>query len=211
MSAPAPAAASLDVQPDVQPDAPPADPLALLASWLDEAAQQQVSEPMSLALATVDAQARVSNRIVRVLDAGPDGLLFTSHDSSRKARQFATSTQAAGLLYWRENGRQVEICGPVVAASQEESDALWHKRPRTVNAVSALSRQSAPLDDAGRLRREAGELAGTDEPLARPDRWRGYRLVPEVLEFWVKDPLGLHQRLRYERSADAWTVARLQP
>jgi pyridoxamine 5'-phosphate oxidase len=45
-----------------------------------------------------------------------------------------------------------------------------------------------------------------------PDNWGGYRLVPEVFEFWQGRPNRLHDRFRFEQDATgAWKPVRLAP
>jgi pyridoxamine 5'-phosphate oxidase len=50
---------------------------------------------------------------------------------------------------------------------------------------------------------------GDDVP--RPPFWGGYRVVPITVEFWQGRPHRLHDRFRYERSGDGWTIRRLAP
>ena len=44
-----------------------------------------------------------------------------------------------------------------------------------------------------------------------PDFWGGYRVRPEVVEFWQGRPNRLHDRLRYRRDGQAWVIERLSP
>jgi pyridoxamine 5'-phosphate oxidase len=44
-----------------------------------------------------------------------------------------------------------------------------------------------------------------------PDFWGGYRVVPDAVEFWQGRPDRLHDRFRYARADQGWTVARLSP
>ncbi len=37
------------------------------------------------------------------------------------------------------------------------------------------------------------------------------RVTPTAFEFWQGRSSRLHDRLRYERSVDGWTIERLQP
>ena len=50
------------------------------------------------------------------------------------------------------------------------------------------------------------------QPVPRPPHWGGYRVVPELIEFWQGQPSRLHDRLRYQRQADgSWKIDRLAP
>ena len=46
---------------------------------------------------------------------------------------------------------------------------------------------------------------------ARPPHWGGYRVLPEVMEFWQGRENRLHDRLLYRRSGSAWKRSRLAP
>lgn len=191
---------------------PPDDPLQLLRSWFDSAVADAVQQPGALALATVDARRRVSNRIVQVLHVRPAGLVFASHTDSRKGRELAGTPWASGVLYWREVGRQVSVSGPARPLPAGESDALWDARPVSTYPMSVAAHQSAPLLDEEALRERARELGRNGSALPRPDRWTGYLLEPEAVEFWQSEPQdGLHRRLRYEREGSSWLTRRLQP
>lgn len=197
-------------------DAPPPEPGGLVKAWLSAAAGRRVREPRSLALATADRRGRASNRIVTVLDVTADGLLFTSHTTSRKGRELAETGWASGLLYWRETGQQIAISGPVRLLDGDRADDLWYSRPVPLHPMTAASRQSEPLQDVAQLRAEAGRLAAAGAPLPRPARFAGYLLTPAVVEFWCASSDRLHRRLRYERpesanGTGAWNVTRLQP
>jgi pyridoxamine-phosphate oxidase len=203
-------AAAADL-PSPEHAAPSPEPIGLLRDRLDSAAQQGVTEAATLALATSDASGHASNRIVRVLQVTPAGLVFTSHSGSQKGRELAATNWASGVLYWREINQQVILTGPVEQLSRADSDALWAGRPIAAQAMSAASRQSAPLDDEETLRADALRLAAPGLPLPRPESWSGYLLVPATVEFWQGRPDGLHLRWYYERVSDRWNARRLQP
>lgn len=192
-------------------DEPPADPIGLLREWFDGAAERGVSEPGVVALATADAGGRASNRMVQTIEITERGLVFTSHTGSQKGRDLAATGWASGVLYWRETSRQVVLTGPVERLSAAESDALWAARPPGTHPMSAVSRQSEPLDDEEALRAEARRLADSGQALPRPEAWAGYQLLPSSVEFWQGSPDRLHRRLRYARVDGGWTSGRLQP
>ncbi|PPS67514.1 MULTISPECIES: phenazine biosynthesis FMN-dependent oxidase PhzG [Streptomyces] len=192
--------------------APPAEPMELLRTWFDSAVADAVREPGALALATVDAQGLVSNRIVQVLTIRTTGLVFASHSDSRKGRDLAETGWASGVFYWREAARQVSVSGPARPLPDAESEALWAARPVATHPMSVAAHQSAPLPDEDALRRRARELGRDGSALPRPDRWLGYLLEPASVEFWQADPEDrLHRRLRYERDGSGWRTGRLQP
>jgi pyridoxamine 5'-phosphate oxidase len=92
-------------------------------------------------------------------------------------------------------------------------DAYFASRARDSQVGAWASDQSRPLD-----RRETFEqrfddvkrrFEGADVP--RPPYWRGYRLVPEVIEFWTDRPHRLHERRLFSRVGDGWTEGLLYP
>jgi pyridoxamine 5'-phosphate oxidase len=50
---------------------------------------------------------------------------------------------------------------------------------------------------------------GADIP--RPEHWGGWRIVPEMVEFWQGRPSRLHDRIRYRRLSQEWVIERLAP
>jgi dihydrophenazinedicarboxylate synthase len=191
-------------------EAPPEDPLPLLERWLEIADERGVREPRALALATADAAGRPSNRILLLKQIAP-ALVFAGSYESRKGRDLAENPRAAGTLYWRETLQQIVVEGPVARMSEAESDAIFGERPQAGQATTVASEQGRSLADPAELREAAGSLAHQAEPLRRPARWGGYRLDPDLIEFWHGSPDRLHRRLLYTKTGDGWTHRRLQP
>ncbi|MFC4035369.1 phenazine biosynthesis FMN-dependent oxidase PhzG [Streptomyces polygonati] len=195
-------------------DTPPADPIGLLRSWLDSAVERAVRESHAVVLATADAEGQPSTRVLLVKELDARGLVFTSFTGSRKGRDLAVRPSASMTFYWRETLQQITVAGPVETLSAADSDRLFAERPLAARATTAVSRQSRPLESEADLKDRAGALVAAGGPVDRPGEWSGYRLVPEVVEFWYGSPDRLHRRLRYELSADepaGWRWARLQP
>ena len=85
------------------------DPLTLFSQWLEEATATEVNDPNAMALATLDGDGTLSNRIV--LLKGHDGLgfrFFTNFDG-RKGRALRDNPRAAALFHWKTLDRQVRL------------------------------------------------------------------------------------------------------
>jgi pyridoxamine-phosphate oxidase len=190
-------------------DDPPADPLPLLKRWLQLADERGVREPRALALATADGEGRPSSRILLLKQVTP-ALVFAGSYESRKGRELEANPRAAGTLYWRETLQQVTVEGPVRRLSEAESDAIFGDRPPRAQATTVASEQGKSLEDPKALRDAANSLTA-DEALSRPTRWGGWRLDPDLVEFWHGTPDRLHRRLLYIRSENGWEHQRLQP
>ena len=194
------------------------DPLAAFARWLEEALAvgggtgRGYEEPNAMVLATATPDGRPSARIVLLRGLDERGFVwFTGYDS-RKGEELAANPRAALVFHWPAVHRQVRVEGGVERTSPAESDAYFASRPRGSQVASAASPQSRPV--AGREALEAlvaAVAAANPDALLRPERWGGYRLVPDVVEFWQGRLNRLHDRVRFTREGDGWAVARLAP
>ena len=164
------------------------DPLALFREW--------VPDPFEVALATATPDGRPSLRLVLLKSADEQGFTFFTGYSSRKGRELEANPRAA-LLFHRE-GLQVRVEGPVERVPDEESDAYWASRPAGSRRSAAASHQSEPIGSREEL--EAAVAAQPAEP-PRPERWGGYRLVPDTYEFWRHRDDRLHERHSYRARA----------
>jgi pyridoxamine 5'-phosphate oxidase len=134
------------------------------------------------------------------------GFTFFSNYESRKGQELASNPYAA--LLFRTPDRQVRVEGRVERIPADESDAYWATRPAASRRSAAASHQSQPINSRGEL--EAAVAAQPAEP-PRPPHWGGYRLTPEVYEFWLHRDDRLHERHLFRRRGGGWQVVLLQP
>jgi pyridoxamine 5'-phosphate oxidase len=189
------------------------DPLALFGVWLTEARQREGAWGTALSLATTSATGRPSVRAVMLRGFDHDGLVFFTDDGSRKARELAENSWAAASFSWPQLRRQVQLEGPVSRLADDEADAVFADRPAERRLPLWAWRQDAPVADRAELETRLAERRQdlADTPIGRPPYWVGFRLNPDVIEFWQERPEGLHERLRYRQMGATWARQRLAP
>ncbi len=192
-------------------DEPPHHPLILLEKWLSDAHKLCVREPRGLVLSTVDQRGRPSSRVVLLKSVDDSGIIFATSASSAKGRDLAAHPFAAGNLWWCETMQQVSFEGTVTQLSEEESEIIFKGRPRTAQAVAALTQQSALLTNEAELREKIAQLVVSGGPIPRPHAMYAYRISPESMEFWHGSQDRFHKRLRYDLKEELWEWQRLQP
>jgi len=191
------------------------NPIKQFAKWYDEAIAQGVSEQdaTSMTLATATRAGKPDARIVLLKSFDDSGLVFYTNYESRKGKELAGNPQGCLLFYWSKLWRQVRIEGPVEQVSAAESEAYFRSRPLGSKIGAWASNQSGVVESREMLDQRYAELSeryGTDVP--RPPYWGGYRIHPEVIEFWQGRDNRLHDRLRYRLQADGtWVIERLGP
>lgn len=192
-----------------------ADPFTQFGRWFDEAAQLNMIEPNGMTLSTVDANGRPSGRVVLLKAWDSRGFVFYTNFESRKGQAMGVNPWAALTFWWREQERQVRIEGKIEKVAAEEADAYYNSRPRESRLGAWASPQSQPVAGRHVLATKLDEVGArfpADEPLPRPPFWGGYRLVPDMVEFWQGRRSRLHDRMVFRlRPDESWELVRLAP
>ncbi len=194
-------------------DSAGSDPIALFDRWFSSAKKAGLFLPEAIALATATPDGEPSVRMMLLKGFDARGFVFYTNYESRKAAELAENGRAAFLVYWNILHRQVRVEGTVVRLSEEESLAYFGTRARGSRLGAWASAQSSVLTSREELERRfqerKAEFDGDEVPL--PPFWGGFRLRPDVIEFWQGRVDRLHDRIRFRRDDDGWSVTRLYP
>lgn len=170
-------------------------------------------EPTAMVLATSDGAGRLSTRTVLLKALDADGFVFFTNLESNKGRQLRQNPHAAATFFWKSTYCQVQLQGDIAQVSDEEADAYFSTRDRGSQLGAWASLQSQPLESREFLLQRVAEFdqkfAGQEVP--RPDYWSGFRLQPDVVEFWHGAEYRLHDRFRYTQEGGEWREQRLYP
>ncbi|CAN5129938.1 pyridoxamine 5'-phosphate oxidase [soil metagenome] len=190
-----------------------ADPIALFEDWLKDARGTEPNDANAMGLSTVDASGTPDSRMVLLKDVDARGFTFYSNTRSAKGVELAGAPVAALLFHWKSLRRQIRVRGRVEPVTPAEADAYFATRARESRIGAWASDQSRPLPDRASLEaavaRETARFADQDVP--RPAWWTGWRVAPDVIEFWRDRPFRLHDRMRYVSRDGRWTRERLYP
>jgi pyridoxamine 5'-phosphate oxidase len=197
-------------------------PFDLVAEWLEEAARSEPNDPNAMVLSTCNQVGQPSSRMVLLkgLDGvghADRGLVFYTNRGSRKAAEIGANPQVSLVFHWKSLRRQVRIEGRVQPASEPEADAYFASRHRVSQLGAWASDQSQPLEHRRTLEQRLEEMEERfPGPVPRPPQWGGYRVVPDLFEFWQDMPYRLHDRTLFSRrdtsgAEPGWHEGKLYP
>lgn len=170
-------------------------------------------EPTAMALSTLGEEGGVSSRMVLLKEFTPAGFVFYTNLESIKGRQLARHPAAALVFHWKATRQQVRAEGRVEPVTDQEADAYFATRPRGSQLGAWASDQSRPTGGRAELlkRVAATEARYLGRPIPRPPHWSGFRLLPEMIEFWYGRRSRLHDRIRFTLRDGEWARERLFP
>ena len=188
------------------------DPIGQFRKWFSEATAAELVEPNAMVLSTTDGK-RPSSRTVLLKAYDERGFVFFTNYESRKAREIAMDAHVSLLFPWYPLERQVGIIGQAERISAAESLAYFASRPHGSRLGAWVSQQSAVISSRKFLEMKWDEMKRkfADGEIPLPSFWGGIRVIPAEIEFWQGRENRLHDRFRYLRAGESWTIERLAP
>ena len=201
---------------------PPAEVLQEFRALLNAARASGDTEPTAMTLATAGTDGAISARTVLLKDVDARGFVFYTNYHSNKGQDLQENPRAALLFLWKalslEVGLeakqvQVKIEGSVETVSASEADVYFAQRPRDSQIGAWASKQSETLASRDVLQQRIAEFSAKFEGVAvpRPPHWSGFRVLPNMIEFWFGAAHRLHERVRHELVDGVWQTRTLFP
>jgi pyridoxamine 5'-phosphate oxidase len=188
------------------------DPVTMFDRWFGDARDAGLYEPNAMVVSTVSADGQPSSRMVLLKGYSDAGFVFFTNQASRKGRELADEPRCALLFPWHPLERQVRVEGTASELPRADVAAYFSTRPRGAQLGAHASHQSRVVASRQELDAAYAEAQRTyPDEVPVPDEWGGYRVRPEVAEFWQGRPGRMHDRLVYHRDGDTWRTERLAP
>ena len=189
------------------------DPFKQFYSWMGDVLKTGIPDPTAMILCTVSPVGKPSSRMVLLKRSSEEGFDFFSNYESRKAKDLDKNDNASLLFFWKELERQVRIEGKVFKITASESDEYFFSRPIESQISAWASPQSSIIPNRKTLKDwyEEFEEIFQKSSCKRPPHWGGYRLVPNLIEFWQGRENRLHDRIEFQKTLQGWIMHRLAP
>jgi len=190
------------------------DPIEQFRIWLADADAEGIYEPNAMVLSTIGTDGRPSSRTVLLRGISDHGFAFYTDYTSRKGEALAAHPDVSLVFPWYPLHRQVLVTGAVEKVRAEDSDQYFSTRPRGSQIGAWASDQSQPIASRADLEVKVSDVEkrfADKETVPRPEKWGGFVVKPDTIEFWAGRRSRLHDRIHFQKTADGWQTTRLQP
>lgn len=185
-----------------------------LQTWLDDAIRAAAPEPNAMVLATANADGLPASRTVLCKGLDDRGVVFFTNYTSAKSHDLSATRYASATFPWYSLHRQATVRGIVEKVSSEETATYWASRPRGSQLGAWASPQSIVVSGRSALENALANVErrfADAEEVPVPPHWGGWRIRPEVVEFWQGRRDRMHDRLQFKLRHGQWKVERLGP
>ena len=187
-----------------------ADPIQQFRNWLNESIRAKLPEPNAMTLSTVDRENKPHSRIVLLKGIEKKGFVFYSNYKSDKGLEIEGNPNVSLCFLWKELERQVSVAKKI---SSESSEEYFMSRPFKSQIGAIASEQSSVIENRKVLEETFKKLTEqySTGNVPMPEHWGGYIVEPSAVEFWQGRSSRLHDRIKFEKENNSWTIKRLAP
>jgi len=188
-------------------------PILQVHQWVQEAQNSSVALPHAMNVASLDENGRPSSRMVLLKRISQEGFVFFTDYEGNKGKQIINFPYVSLTFWWAKTNKQIRIEGECSKVSDKENDEYFASRPRGSQISASVSKQSTTIDSYESLveRSESFEKENIDSVIERPDRWGGFIVEPNSIEFWIDQKNRLHKRELFKKEGLNWSKVLLSP
>jgi pyridoxamine 5'-phosphate oxidase len=189
------------------------DPFSMFSKWFEDALKGGIQEPNVMILATVGKNCQPSARIVLLKESDKSGFVFFTNYQSRKGKEIEENPHGTLLFPWHTIQRQVRIEGRIERLSEATSNEYFQTRPIGSQIGAWISPQSSEIPSREFLEEKVKKfnLERKNRTIPKPPFWGGYKLIPDLFEFWQGRENRLHDRFECYLEKGNWKIRRLAP
>jgi pyridoxamine 5'-phosphate oxidase len=189
------------------------DPINLFKNWFEEASISELNDPNAMNLSTISKDLKPSSRMVLLKNFSQSGFIFYTNINSKKGESINENSNVALNFHWKSLLKQVRIEGKAQKVLDDEADEYYNSRAEDSKIGAWASNQSSKLLSREELENRVKyyKKKFQNKKITRPAFWTGYRVEPNLIEFWHDMPFRLHDRLEYKKINNAWVTNRLYP
>ena len=189
------------------------DPFLLFQEWFEEAKLKEQNDPNAMNLSTISKDLKPSSRIVLLKSFDQDGFVFYTNLQSKKGISLLSNSNASLTFHWKSLLKQIRIEGSAFQVTNKEADDYFNSRPMESRIGAWASNQSSELSNRQELIDKISlyKKKFQQNSVSRPPDWTGFRVEPNLIEFWKDMPFRLHDRIEYKKTDNKWISRRLYP
>ena len=189
------------------------DPFILFNKWYQEAHQKEINDPNAMNLSTISEDHRPTSRIVLLKNFNERGFVFYTNTKSKKGISIKSNPNVALNFYWKSLAKQVRIEGVASKVSDQEANEYFESRSEESKIGAWSSSQSCELENRKILDNNIKiyNEKFINKTIPRPPHWSGFRVEPNLIEFWQFMPFRLHDRLEFKKVNNKWIGRKLFP
>ena len=191
-----------------------ANPIDLFKKWFAVAEKSEINDPNALSVATSNKDGIPSVRMVLLKGLSEKGFVFYTNFNSKKGKDLKENPQASMCFHWKSLRRQVRISGKAVQIEDKEADQYYNSRAYESRIGAWASSQSQVMKNRNEFldKIKAYEKKYPNQKeVPRPSHWSGWRVEPNIIEFWLEIKNRIHERLNYKKNNGKWIREILYP